>query len=247
MDKNTYRVFDHVLANPKPDLHLNVTSNFSVDEKLWTKYLGYVKNICAGNNVEHFMQYVSVDAFGERAEYIRNGLNFDLLWDRVNQFLTEVPERSSITFIITMNNLNVTSVGNLLAGIKGLREVYSNTYQRVWFDTPLLRTPEWMRMDILPEAYADEMEMLWAWMLKWVETEDNRFKGFKDYELQRWDRDIAWMRSGQKHDHKYLSQQKADFYRYFTEHDRRRGTNFLHTFPEMEQWWKECEQHAKTT
>jgi len=42
MDKNTYKVFDYVLALPKPDLHLNVTSNFSVDEKLWQKYFEYV-------------------------------------------------------------------------------------------------------------------------------------------------------------------------------------------------------------
>jgi organic radical activating enzyme len=27
MDKNTYRVFDYIIDNPKPDLHLNVTSN----------------------------------------------------------------------------------------------------------------------------------------------------------------------------------------------------------------------------
>ena len=247
MDKNTYRVFDHVLANPKPDLHLSTTSNFSVDERLWTKYLDYVKKICAGDNVEHFMQYVSVDSFGPQAEYIRDGLDFNLLWDRVNQFLTEVPERSSITFIITMTNLNVTSVGHLLAGIHGLRKVYSNTYQRVWFDTPLLRTPEWMRMDLLPESYVDEMERLAEWMMKWGETEATRFKGFKDYEIKRWDRDIAWMETGDKHDDKYVSRQKADFYRFFTEHDKRRGTDFLETFPEMEEWWKECEQHAKTS
>jgi hypothetical protein len=235
-----------VLANPKPDLHLSTTSNFSVDEKLWVKYLDYVKMICRDDNVEHFMQYVSVDAFGDKAEYIRDGLDFKLLWERVNQFLTEVPERSSITFIITMNNLNVTSFGNLLAGIYGLRQVYSNTYQRVWFDTPLLRTPEWQSMQILPESYCDQLELVWAWMLKWRETEETRFKGFKDYEMQRLDRDIAWMRNGQKLDAKYLARQKADFYKFFSEHDQRRGTNFLATFPEMETWWKECEQYATT-
>ena len=44
MDKNTYKVFDYVLAMPKPDLHLNVTSNFSVEEKLFDQYLDYVKS-----------------------------------------------------------------------------------------------------------------------------------------------------------------------------------------------------------
>lgn len=246
MDKNTYRVFDYVLANPNPKLHLNVTSNFSVEESLWQKYKLYVKQLCDDSNphVEHFMQYVSLDAMFERAEYIRNGLNFPLLWDRVNQFLTEVPGRSSITFIITMNNLSVSTFEYLMTAILGLRQIYSNTYQRVWFDTPVLRTPAWQSMQLLPESYADHLEEVWVYMLKNVETEANRFKGFKDYELSRLDRDIAWMRDGSKLDPAYVQRCKADFYRFFAEHDRRRGTDFLATFPEMRSWWEECKNHA---
>lgn len=245
LDKNTYRVFDYVLANPKPNLHLNVTSNFSVDDKSWNKYLDYVKQLCEGEKIEHFMQYVSLDAWDEQAEYIRNGLDFRLLWDRVNQFLTEIPGRNSITFIVTMNNLSVTSLDKLFAGILGLRHVYSNTYQRVWFDTPVLREPAWQSLQILPESYADKLEHLWAWMLKQQETEATRFKGFKDYEIARLDRDISWMREGQNQPKQQLDQRKADFYKFFAEHDRRRGTDFLKTFPEMAAWWKECEYHAR--
>ena len=242
LDRNTYRVFDFVLANPKPNLHLNVTSNFSVDEKSWQKYLDYVKRLCQEGNLEHFMQYVSLDGWGSQAEYIRHGLNFDLLWDRVNQFLTEVPSYNSLTFIVTMNNLSVPSLENLFAGILGLRQTYSKTYQRVWFDTPVLREPAWQSLQILPESYAERLEYLWAWMVRQIETEDAPFHGFKDYELHRLDRDIAWMRSAQDKDH---SQAKADFYRFFTEHDRRRGTDFLATFPEMRAWWEECAYHAR--
>jgi len=242
LDKNTYRVFDYVLANPKTNLHLNVTSNFSVDEKSWNKYLEYVKELCRGEKIEHFMQYVSLDAWGTQAEYIRHGLDFDLLWRRVNQFLTEIPGRNSITFIVTMNNLSVTSLDKLFASILELRHTYSDTYQRVWFDTPVLRTPEWQRLDILPESYADRLEQLKAWMQTKQETEATRFHGFKDYEIARLDRDIAWMRNGQGQDH---SQNKADFYRFFQEHDRRRGTDFVATFPEMLSWWNECEYQSR--
>jgi organic radical activating enzyme len=245
LDKNTYRVFDYVLANPKPDLHLNVTSNFSVDEKSWQKYLGYVKQLCEGEKIEHFMQYVSLDSWSNQAEYIRHGLDFELLWDRVNQFLTEIPGRNSITFIITMNNLSVVGLDKLLAGILGLRKCYSETYQRIWFDTPVLRQPAWQSLQLLPPSYSDKLEEIWAWMIRHVEKKDAPFKGFKDYELSRLDRDIAWMRDGQKLDPAYIVQNKADFYRFFSEHDRRRGTDFSKTFPEMTAWWKECEYHAR--
>jgi organic radical activating enzyme len=244
LDKNTYRVFDYVLANPKPDLHLNVTSNFSVDEKSWQKYLDYVKRLCQEGNIEHFMQYVSIDAWSAQAEYIRHGLDFELLWDRVNQYLTEVPSYNSITFIVTMNNLSVTTLPELFAGILGLRKTYSETYQRVWFDTPVLREPAWQSLQTLPESYAEKLEWLWAWMVRQIETDNAPFKGFKDYELSRLDRDIAWMRAGQGMDH---SQSKADFYRFFSEHDRRRHTDFLSTFPDMHTWWQECEYYARQT
>jgi organic radical activating enzyme len=243
MDRNTHRVLDYVIANPSKKLHLNVTSNFSVDERLWQRYLEKVKIICDGR-IEHFMQYVSLDAWMDQAEYIRDGLDFEMLWDRVNQFLTEVPNYSSLTFIVTMNNLSVSSLGKLMAGILGLRKIYSDTYQRVWFDTPVLREPAWQSLQILPEPYADKLEHTWAWMLKNTETPEDPFHGFKDYELARLDRDIAWMRSAQNKDH---SLARADFYRFFSEHDRRRGTDFLKTFPEMKSWWAECEYHAKNS
>ena len=243
MDKNTYRVFDYVLEHANPKLHLNVTSNFSVEEKLWVKYLDYVKRLTKGNHVEHYMQYVSVDSWGSQAEYIRNGLDFDLMWSRVEQFLSEVPYRSSLTFIVTMNNLSVTGLKKLVEGILDLRKRYSNTYQRVWFDTPVLRQPLWQSLQILPASYAFKLEQLKNYMTANLETEAARFKGFKDYEVQRLDRDIAWMRNGQPPEVREKAQ--ADFYRFFNEHDRRRGTDFLATFPEMRAWWEECKAHAQ--
>jgi organic radical activating enzyme len=242
MDRNTYRVFDYVLALPKPDLHLNVTSNLSVEPPLWNKYFDYVKKLC-NSNIEHFMQYVSLDSgVPEHAEYIRNGMNFHRVQSRVNHFLFDIPNRNSLTFIITMNNLSVLGLQQQLEWILKLRQQHSHTYQRVWFDTPVLRQPKWQSLQILPEAYAGILERTADWMELNLETEANPFHGFKDYEVQRLRRDIAWMREGQKQDN---SVSKADFYRFFNEHDRRRGTDFLATFPEMRAWWQECEYHAK--
>jgi hypothetical protein len=236
-----------VLANPSHKLHLNVTSNFSVEPKLFEKYLDYCKRLCDNDNkkIEHFMQYVSLDSVFNRAEYIRHGLNFERLWDNVNRFLTEVPTRNSLTFIITMNNLNVTSVGDLITNIHGLREIYSKTYQRVWFDTPILRKPEWQNIQLLPESYVDVLELVWSFMMKKIERSENPFKGFKDYEIQRLQRVIDYMREGSKLDKDYIVKQKANFYLFFKEHDKRRGTNFGLTFPEMRDFYLECAQHSK--
>jgi len=245
MDRNTYRVFDYVLALPKPDLHLNVTSNFSVEEELWQKYLDYTKRLCS-TNIEHFMQYVSIDSgLFAHAEYIRHGLDAYKFFSRTAQWLHEIPHRNSLTFIITMNNLSVLGLQKLMEMIMSLRGEFSTTYQRVWFDTPVLRQPAWQSLQILPESYASVLERTADWMELNLVTESNPYHGFKDFEVQRLRRDIAWMREGQKMDIALLHQQRADFYRFFTEHDRRRSTSFLNTFPQMRQWWEECQAHAQ--
>lgn len=245
MDRNTYRVFDYVLALPKPDLHLNVTSNFSVDWMLFDRYIDYVKRLC-DTNIEHFMQYVSVDSGNPRqAEYIRHGLQFDRMLHNVTRYLEEVPRKNSLTFIVTMNNLTVTGMLDLMKLILALRKQYSSTYQRVWFDTPVLRKPAWQSLQILPESYVSKLETVKDFMLENLEDKNDPFHGFKDYEVQRLARDIAWMRSGQEMDPAQLKCDRGDFFKFFNEHDKRRSTNFLKTFPEMASWWKECEQHAR--
>ena len=241
MDKNTYRVFDYVLAHPKNDLHLAVTSNFSVEPELSRKYFDYVKRLC-DTDIEHFMQYVSVDSgIGPQAEYIRHGLDFERLQNNVETYLQDIPYRNSLTFIVTMNNLSVTGFLPLMQWILDLRRKHSKTYQRVWFDTPVLRQPAWQSLQTLGESYAVKLEQARDFMLENLETESDPFHGFKDYEVQRLERDIAWMRSTIN----VSTQDLGDFYRFFTEHDRRRGTDFEATFPEMLTWWRQCSLHAR--
>jgi hypothetical protein len=245
MDRNTYRVFDYVLAFPKPDLHIDVTSNFSVEEKLWQQYFNYVSQLC-NTNIEHFMQYVSLDTgIPEHAEYIRHGLDFVKCIGRANLFLEEIPYRNSLTFIITMNNLNILGLKDLLRTILSLRKRHSTTYQRVWFDTPILRQPAWQSLQILPAVYAKRLQDVINWMKENLETPDKPFQGFKDYEVQRMQRVVDWMQEGSKLDQEYVIIQRADFYRFFNEHDKRRNTDFMKTFPEMREFWDECKYHAQ--
>lgn len=240
MDHNTYRVFDYVLALPLHGLHLDVTSNFSVEQKLMDKYLGYVKQLC-NTQIEHFMQYVSLDSgIAAQAEYLRDGLEFERCLNNVDSYLTDIPYKNSLTFIITMNNLNITGLHDLLDYILELRARHSKTYQRVWFDTPLLRTPAWQSIQILPASYKYKLEQVINFM-KANEMTDS-FVGFKDYEIQRMERNLAWMHETPP----MLITRRADFYRFFAEHDRRRGTDFLQTFPEMTEFWQECKYHAET-
>ena len=233
MDPNTYRVFDYVLENPKIDLHLNTTSNFSIDSRVWDKYKEYVQRLCQGEQIEHFMQFVSLDTVGKQAEYIRHGLDFELAKSRTEEFVRDIPYRSSLTFIITMSNLNIIKLKELLEYILYLRKTYTDTYQRIWFDTPLLYTPEWQSLQILPSSYTMCLEEC----VDFMNDNLHEMHGFKDYEILKMKRDIDWMKRGTQD----IDRKRNDFYRFFNEHDKRRGTNFLETFPEMKTFWEQCQ------
>lgn len=235
MDHNTYKVFDYILGNPKPDLHLNVTSNMCPpDDKIKNRYFDVVKKMCLEEKIEHFMQFVSVDAHGPQAEYIRHGLNYNKMMDNVNEFLTRIPGRNSVTFIITYNNLSVTTLELLLKDIIRLRNSHSKTYQRIWFDIPLLRQPAWQQVTLLPEAYQSIHRENIEWMRQ--NSGEESFTQFKDFEVQKMERNLAYWKSNHTQDNRL----KKNFYKFFAEHDRRRGTSFLRSFPEMEEFWQEC-------
>ena len=243
MDPNTYRVFDYVLANPKSDLHLNVTSNFSQESRIFNRYMDYIQRLCTGDNIEHFMQYVSLDSWAVQAEYSRHGLDFDLMWRNVNQYLESVPYKNSLTFIITMHNLALPGLQTLLENILALRHKYSQTYQRIWFDTPYLRQPSWQSLRILPNVYSEYLNRCIALMQNNAETESTRLHGFKDYEIQRLTRVRDWMCAPNDRD---TAKDCANFYRFFSEHDRRHGLNFEKVFPELKEFWDQCKHYAKT-
>jgi hypothetical protein len=229
-------VFQYIIDHPKEDLHLNITSNMCPpDDKLKAKYFNMLQTICNQKKVEHVMQFVSVDTYGKQAEYIRNGLDYNRMMANVDEFLERIPHRNSITFIITYNNLSVTGLGELLKQIRHLRQKHSKDYQRVWFDIPLLRQPKWQQITLLPDSY-QEIHQSNIEMMQSLSGEEQGYGAFKDFEIQKMLRNLAyWKKNADA-----SAEQKKNFYAFFNEHDRRRGTNFLNVFPEMEEFWQEC-------
>ena len=198
----------------------------------------------------NFSVFVSLDGWGEQAEYMRYGMDFNLLWSNVNRFLNET-RYTSVNFINTFNCLSITSFKEFLEGILELREKWSkeNQYamgwevpeQRIWFDIPLLRNPAWQNIQVLPSQYQDYMKEAIEFMEQNIANEDYvDYKGFKDFEIAKAKRNLDIMKKELPQEK--LIRDRADFNKFFTEHDLRRNTNFLKTFPEMHDFWAMCEE-----
>jgi len=71
------------------------------------------------------------------------------------------------------------------------------------------------------------------------------YEGFKEYEVLKLERDLAWAKEGENIYDEDLSNRLIRFYEYFEQYDQRRGLNFLETFPEMEEVWYEAQDEYR--
>ncbi len=241
MDVNTYKVLDYIVDHPKGDLHLAITSNFCPDPKIMDKFYERISRITNERSLGHFMLYISCDAYGKRAEYIRNGMDFDYLVGNVDHYLKHYQTRSSITFIVTINVMSITSLRNLINKSLELNTKHRTDRQLIWMDFPILHFPAWQSIQLLPEKYR---EILREDILYFKEKARNPDSGITDVNIAKLERVLSWMEQGDSLPDNKIKADRADFYKFFKEHDNRRNTNFLSTFPEMEDFWKLCKEAA---
>lgn len=235
MDKNTFKMFEYVKNNPKQDLHLSITSNCCPPGNQWEKFLTSLKEITDANAIDHFMLFCSLDSWGNQAEYIRPGLDFEVLYKNITDYLVR-SDKHSLTFIVTFNALSYSGWLEYVKQIHKLRQKFSKTRQLIWFDVPMLTSPEWLDPRLLPDLTV-ELEKSIKYMNDNKETSLNRFQGFKDFEISKIQRLVDWINAPAQYNRDLAMK---NFYLYFTEHDKRRETSFTQVFPELENFWKDC-------
>jgi hypothetical protein len=233
MDKNTFRMFEYIKKHPNPKLQLGITSNCCPPGDQWSKFMLGLKEVTP--SIDHFMLFCSLDSWGAQAEYIRNGMDFNVLYNNVTDFLKN-GNKHSLTFIITFNALSYTRWEEYIRNILLLRQTYSKDRQLIWFDIPMLHSPDWLSPKLFPEMI-HILERSLEFMLANKESEYSRFKGFKDFEISKVTRLINWVKQTDK-----FNKERAEhnFYLFFKQHDQRRNTDFVKTFPELTDFWNRC-------
>ena len=243
MHKSTWRLFDELEKNPKPHLNIELNSNMGVKPAMVYRLVERVKDLKEKGCIKSFKLYTSIDTWGERAEYTRTGLDVNL-WERnLDYYLTSTGW--PVTFMVTFNLFVVTSFDSLLEKILEWRTKYNTNanetqWQRVRFDTPYLKEPLQFDMNILPK------EQFMPYMHKHLEfiknnMDDSDRTKFSTLEYERLRRVVDYMQNTTYDDDKLLKGRK-NFYTWFTEYDKRRGTNITQVYPELEDFYEECFQ-----
>jgi organic radical activating enzyme len=242
LTKDTWDILDYIINEPNPnkELKLGINSNLGAADEVIDRLIEKIKIIEEGDKVKELVLYTSCDTWGDQAEYIRNGLNFNRFWDNVNKILSQT-NRLVIVFMSTYNALSVFNYDKLIKGIHTLKTQY-NSKDRYWspavfLDSSYLRYPLHQSVQLLPLDYANKIydQYLLASSLR---DHDNEFPGFVDIEIDKIKRIYDWVMSPQ--DPIEQMKNRHNFYKFFNEHDRRRDTNFVKTFPELEEFFNFC-------
>jgi organic radical activating enzyme len=236
LNQNTWQLLDKLEAEPAPHLTLLINSNLGVKPALIERLSERVRTLLNKKAIKDYRMHVSLDTWGAPAEYIRYGLDCTVWEQNFKTIMNNFKDiNASVEIMVTYNNMVLPSFNLLLKKILEWRQLYGN---RVEFITPHLKEPDHWSINILPAEFIKYIDADIDFMKQHLN------KGFSAVEVERLERVRTHFK---KHTLSLVREvhAKADFYRFFMEHDKRRGTDFLAVFPEYENFLKECKQYAK--
>ena len=251
LHKDTFKVLDYIIENPKvnPEIVMCVNSNLSVPDDRWVEFIDKVKYITDNDLVRDFTLFTSIESWGAQAEYIRDGLDSKLLWSRVDEFLTKC-EKSEVTIMTTYNLTSIPSFDKVIKKVFELKKKHYNgkryRHYAIVLDTSYLQQPEFLTVRVLPMKWSEKIRDDVKLMTKFADEKytyiyGHSDAGFFDFEREKLRRVLDWM-TAPLEDGKWLIKQRKDFVLFIDEFDKRRGKNFLKTFPEMEDFYKSCKK-----
>ena len=224
MSKDTFKVLDYIQQTKEPNtnLLLGINANFGVPDKLFNKFLEQTREILDSNRLRRLEIYTSAEAWDDKNDYIRYGMNYNQFIKRVAQCIETLPE-VPITFMCAYNALSISSFTKFLKDIELIREHFGK--ESVYVDIPYVRHPEFLDCKIMKEGHM--IKESWEYMSK--------SSYFDDDETAKMKRIYRYWEHQQQND---FTKQREDLRNYVHELDKRRGTDFVKTFPEFEEYYE---------
>jgi organic radical activating enzyme len=246
LDENTFKVIDYFNTNKHENIEFSINSNLCVPSDKIEQYVKGMKSLLSNGNIRKHVLYTSVDGHGEQAEYGRHGLSYNEWITNVKYLLESIPELR-IVIMCTANIFSITSIDKLLQDVLDIKLAYKNLQRKIpiVIDTSILRWPHHQNLSIVPIRYLDVLNKSLEFMLKHEEANGINlpYCGFFQFEIEKFKRMIEFaMSEPNPSEGINLTNSSRNFYLFVNEHDRRRGTSFTTTFPELVPFYDYCKK-----
>lgn len=243
LNKNTFKVLDYIIEHPNPDLEIAINTNMNPPTELFNRFLEKVKIIVNEKKLKNFKLFTSAEAHGKQSEYIRFGMDYNLWLENMHKTYREVPG-IQFTIMSTYNILSLTSYIPFLKDILDFKKEYGTPeHSPLLLDIPYLRHPEHQSVFIMNKELLPLIEEQVTFMCENLEHKGwhgTANRGFYDTEAEKLKRIYTMAKDSIDHPNEWLDTNRRDFAIFVDEHDVRRGTDFIETFPELESFYNVC-------
>jgi len=178
MSGNTWKLFDWFNAQ-------DTNMRFAINSNLIAKEDIIDRLIAKTQGMKHFDLYTSCEAVGAQAEYIRDGLDYELWLKNIKRILTE-GNCNGVNIMMTINSLCLFSITEFLDEVYKLKELTQSRKPTVSLN--LLRFPSFQSPLALPNHIKDYChDKLNTWWQKrkddigWHEFEKASIERLIDY------------------------------------------------------------------
>jgi len=227
--RNFWQFIDLMKQYPSPNLRLAINSNLGLNDKTLKKLINVTHEV----EVKEFDLYTSNESYGPHAEYIRDGLNYELWKSNLVKFIENANFRQ-VVIMMTINSLCLFSITEFLDDMLSLKAKYG-THKPI-VDLNILRWPAFMSPLVLPNEIKYELHgKLSIWFRK-HKNSDLLTVGEKA-QIQRLIDYIEVVNRGHNTTELDNSLQHHDFKSFYVQYDIRRNKNFQQTFPEIAEWY----------
>ncbi len=226
LDENTFKLLQYVKDNPK-ELSFEISTNLMVTDRRVSNYINLVKGL-PGQKC-----YVSVDTWGEQAEWIRTGLKIEQFEHNLHRVLGN---GIKVGIMCTFNLLSIPNFEEWVFKMAELKQQYPGL---LTVDVPQMVEPLHLTTRIADKKLINMLDKAYKSMLTYSHL-------FEDYEISKFKRTIAWTKANLMKGEE-LERNRKDFVKFANEKDRRRGTNFLETFPELKEFYNDTSTTIQAT
>jgi len=228
MSGHTWKLMDWFAENKGASTtELAINSNLTIPEEKIQQFINKARGV---NSLD---VYTSNEAMVKQAEYIRDGLDWEL-WNRNMTTLLDSDHIRAVHSMCTINALCLESLPEYLTHIVELKEKYGK--HKVNFTLNILRFPSFQSALVLPDFIKEHhRQRLQEWKLKHHDHPE-----MHEHELQHLDRLIDYLEVVET-PHSETSFDKAklehDFKQFYSQYDQRRNKSFSETFPGLKDWY----------
>jgi organic radical activating enzyme len=219
LSKDLWKLIDMIIET-KPNLDFALNSNLVNSEELINKL------VTVSHKFKNFKLYTSCESFGNHAEYIRDGLKWDIWSNNLRKAAVDGNFRS-ITIMMTLNALCLYSMIEFCDFIINLRK---ETGKHIDLSFNVMRYPAFQSIEVLPKTVRHEFyEKINLWF-------QQRIHHLYTHEIEQVERFLLYLKEGTSHVNFTQEELLRNFKDFYSQYDERRGKDLLSTFPEIEQW-----------